>query len=280
MAAEILASSLINTVRFRVDFSSYRQAIKAISKVRDEMKKLNNQTAGLGAGNLGSSRSTVRAARRQAADIHNAQVEEFRRRQKQQGGVQNRIEAKTSAFNFESQRMTRLKPNEIAQYSARVKLLNDQYRAGSLPLIQYNERMRQLTNSMRNQNAQSLTLIERLRSVRSQLLFAGLTGGMALKGIADTGKDLENTGIMMSTVFGDQVGPQMQFLRDQSNRLGISFKDSAKNFSQMMFAGQQAGMGMGDMQDIFLGITEASKVFGMSQDETAGSMRAIIQMFS
>jgi hypothetical protein len=39
-------------------------------------------------------------------------------------------------------------------------------------------------------------------------------------------------------------------------------------------------MGIGEMQDIFLGITEASKVFGMSQDETAGSMRAIIQMFS
>lgn len=342
MAAEILASSLINKVSFKVDFASYRTAIRTINRVKDEMKKLNKTS--VMAASPSAAKAQVRAVRKQASEMANAHVQTFGNvikartasqkqfmqnflgqndkqikgaakasanvfaeafaskpifgpskqdfltnkaqaaaaalQAKRQAGVDNRIGAKSSAFGYESEKMTRLKPNEIAQYTAKVKLLNEQYRSGSLPLIQYNERMRQLTGSMRTQNAESLTLVERLRSVRSQLLFAGLTGGMALKSLAETGKDLENTGIMMSTVFGDQVGPQMQFLRDQSNRLGISFQDSAKNFSQMMFAGQQAGMSVGEMQDIFLGVTEASKVFGMSQDETAGSMRAIIQMFS
>lgn len=278
MVTEILASSLINKVSFKVDFSSYRQSIKAITRVRDEMKKLNNVSAGISS--VRASTSTIRAARRQASDMYDAQVSEFRKRQKQQPMMESRIGAKSSAFGYESEKMTRLKPNEIAQYTAKVKLLNEQYRSGSLPLIQYNERMRQLTGSMRTQNASALTLIERLKGVRSQLLFAGLTAGVAISSIADTGKTMQNTGIMMSTVFGDQVGPQMDFLRQQSDRLGISFQDSTKSFAQMSFAGQQAGMSAGQMQEIYLGIAEASKVFGMSQEETAGSMKAIIQMFS
>lgn len=342
MAAEILASSLINTVRFKVDFASYRTAIRTINRVKDEMKKLNKTS--VMAASPSAAKAQVRAVRKQASEMANAHVQTFGNvikartasqkqfmqnflgqndkqikgaakasanvfaeafaskpifgpskqdfltnkaqaaaaalQAKRQAGVDNRIGAKSSAFGYESEKMTRLKPNEIAQYTAKVKLLNEQYRSGSLPLIQYNERMRQLTGSMRNQNAQSLTLVERLRSVRSQLLFAGLTAGVAISSIADTGKTMQNTGIMMSTVFGDQVGPQMDFLRQQSDRLGISFQDSTKSFAQMSFAGQQAGMSAGQMQEIYLGIAEASKVFGMSQEETAGSMKAIIQMFS
>lgn len=342
MAAEILASSLINKVSFKVDFASYRTAIRTINRVKDEMKKLNKTN--VMAASPSAAKAQVRAVRKQASEMANAHVQTFGNvikartasqkqfmqnflgqndkqikgaakasanvfaeafaskpifgpskqdfltnkaqaaaaalQAKRQAGVDNRIGAKSSAFGYESEKMTRLKPNEIAQYTAKVKLLNEQYRSGSLPLIQYNERMRQLTGSMRTQNAQSLTLIERLKSARSMMLFAGLTAGVVISGIADTGKTMQNTGIMMSTVFGDQVGPQMDFLRQQSDRLGISFQDSTKSFAQMSFAGQQAGMGVGEMQEIYLGIAEASKVFGMSQEETAGSMKAIIQMFS
>lgn len=75
MAAEILASSLINKVSFKVDFASYRTAIRTINRVKDEMKKLNKTS--VMAASPSAAKAQVRAVRKQASEMANAHVQTF-----------------------------------------------------------------------------------------------------------------------------------------------------------------------------------------------------------
>jgi len=278
MAGPVLASEMINKITFSVDMGSYNRTLKMIRKIKSELLAIKlviqnmppwpnpppgppnpppgppNPPPGPPNPPQGGSRGT--------------------------GSVNARIERRMSAFNYEASLMNRLDTTQISRFRAQARHLSSELRTGSLSVQMYNERMRQLVNTMRRQNRESLTLGERLRAVRGQMLFIGMTAGFAIKSVTDTGRQLQNVGIMMNTVFGDQAASQVDFLRSQTERLGVSFADSAKNFTQLQFAGQQAGMSISDMQNIYLGVTEASQVFGMSQDEVSGSMRAIIQMFS
>ena len=133
---------------------------------------------------------------------------------------------------------------------------------------------------MRSANREALTMRERLRGMRSEILLFGLTAGAALKAITNVGSRFENTGIMMKTVFGEEAGGHMQFLSDQAERLGINLLDSVKAYSKIMFVGQELKMSTGEIQDMWLGMAETSKVFGQTQEEVVGSFRAIEQMLS
>lgn len=115
-------------------------------------------------------------------------------------------------------------------------------------------------------------------------MFVGMvqayTAFSALANVNNVGKDFENAGIMMETALGDKAGPAMEFLIQQSRRLGIDAAESAKGFSRYALAAQQLGFSFEEVKGQFLGVAEAATVFGLSQDQITGTIRALEQMAS
>ena len=62
--------------------------------------------------------------------------------------------------------------------------------------------------------------------------------------------------------------------------LGISLIDSVKTYTQLVFQAKEMGTSQQEMKDVWVGLGETSKVFGMDQQALAGSFKAIIQMYS
>ena len=106
------------------------------------------------------------------------------------------------------------------------------------------------------------------------------TAFSALGNINKTGQDFENAGIMMETALGENAAPAMAFLVQQSRRLGIDAAESAKGFARYALAARELGFSLGDIKEQFLGVAEAATVFGLSQDQITGTIRALEQMAS
>lgn len=287
---EIVASSLVNIVKFKIDMASYRRTLKAIDNVKAKLKSLNsniNSNPALGGGGggptPGGARQRINRVRDDARNFADAHVR-ARQAAIRAAEERNRRTATTDLysqrFDFAAGRSTRLSSSQISQYRQQVQSLNAQFRAGTISGQQYREGIRQVGVTMRTANREALTMKERLRGMRSEILLFGLTAGAALKSITDVGSRFENTGIMMKTVFGEEAGGHMQFLSDQAERLGINLLDSVKAYSKIMFVGQELKMSTGEIQDMWLGMAETSKVFGQTQEEVVGSFRAIEQMLS
>lgn len=110
--------------------------------------------------------------------------------------------------------------------------------------------------------------------VQAYTLFSGLAN------INRVGQDFENAGIMMETALGENAGPAMEFLIQQSKRLGINAAQSAKGFSRYALAARELGFSFEEVQTQFLGVAEAATVFGLSQEQINGTIRALEQMAS
>ena len=119
---------------------------------------------------------------------------------------------------------------------------------------------------------------------RMRSMFVGMiqayTAFSALANVNTVGKDFENAGIMMETALKDNAGPAMEFLIHQSRRLGIDAAESAKGFSRYALAAQQLGFSFEQVKQQFLGVAEAATVFGLSQEQITGTIRALEQMAS
>jgi len=285
---EIVASSLVNIVKFKIDMASYRRTLKAIDNVKAKLKSLNstiNSNPALGGGGPTprGARQSITRFREDARFRMDAHV---RARQDAMRAAEARTRRTATTdlysqrFDFAAGRSTRLSSSQVSQYRQQVQSLNAQFRAGTISGQQYREGIRQVGVTMRAANREALTMKERLRGMRSEILLFGLTAGAALKSITNVGARFENTGIMMKTVFGEEAGGHMQFLSDQAERLGINLLDSVKAYSKIMFVGQELKMSTGEIQDMWLGMAETSKVFGQTQEEVVGSFRAIEQMLS
>jgi len=198
----------------------------------------------------------------------------------QQAVRNNRIDVATSRFDFNSGFNNRLKSSQVTAYRQQFEGLTAAYKKGYISLGQYNERLRQMYVLMRRNNAENKTFIERLRSIRSGYLLAGMTAGYAIASIAETGKKFQKTGMMMGAVFGKQSADELSYLREQSDRLGISFLDSATAYAKFSFAAKTANMSAEQTQEIFTGFSEAGKVFGLTTDEMNGTFKALEQMLS
>lgn len=73
---------------------------------------------------------------------------------------------------------------------------------------------------------------------------------------------------------------ELQFVRQEAERLGISFSAAAGGYSSLLAAARGTNISIGQTREIFLGIAEASAVLRLSQDEVAGALRAVQQVMS
>ena len=77
-----------------------------------------------------------------------------------------------------------------------------------------------------------------------------------------------------------QVGQEVDFLRAQADRLGISFSVLSDNYGRFAVAANQANFSQQATRDIFLSVAEAARVNKLSLDQMNGTFLAIEQIIS
>jgi len=76
------------------------------------------------------------------------------------------------------------------------------------------------------------------------------------------------------------VGRQINFIRNEADRLGLPIASLGKQFSQLNAAATGTTLEGEGVRDIFSAISETSRVLQLSTDDTAGALRAIQQVIS
>ena len=112
-------------------------------------------------------------------------------------------------------------------------------------------------------------------------------GGIALGASAKAAFDsIVSAGLatqrMMNTleVATGDAGNSMQFLRDESNRLGLDLEKSAIAFSKFAAAAKGTALEGQGARDVFSSVATASVAMGLTAEQTEGAMRALEQMMS
>lgn len=100
--------------------------------------------------------------------------------------------------------------------------------------------------------------------------------------IKQTGQEFERIDGILTKVTGstEDAAKEMQFIEQESQRLGRGLLVSAQGYSKLLAATEGTNVTVAQTRDIFTAISEASTVLGMSADDTAGAFRAIEQIMS
>lgn len=160
---------------------------------------------------------------------------------------------------------------------------NRKLRDGVITMGHYNRASQQLVDNLRAQGKAARNTSMSFEQMRTRI--ASLTGAYSLfaggVGVGAIGGQFESARIMLETALGGQQAiDSMNFLIDQSQRLGVGAAESARGFARYAIAGKELGFTAQELQDQFLGLAESAAVFGLRQDEITGVLRAAEQIMS
>jgi len=83
-------------------------------------------------------------------------------------------------------------------------------------------------------------------------------------------------------VFGSPEAGQegLSWLRDFSNEVGQDYRQQGQPYIRMIASATNAGMGVGQTQDMYAGISRYGRTMGLGTEDMKGSMRAVEQMLN
>lgn len=133
---------------------------------------------------------------------------------------------------------------------------------------------------------ETLSLMQRLRGeilslTASYLGFQAVLSGVG--GSLDAYKQLEAVQSRLGAVFDQdtaQVAAQVQYLRQESDRLGITFGTLAEEYGKFAVAAKGANFTARDTREVFISIAEAARVNKLSVEQTSRVFLAFTQMLN
>jgi tape measure domain-containing protein len=136
--------------------------------------------------------------------------------------------------------------------------------------------------SMRN----SLNMSQRLRTELLSLTqtFVGLYAAVAgIRAVLNAYQALQSAENKLGVVFGQnqsQVAAELDFLRSEATRLGLSFTQLTDQYSSFAVAAQSAGFSLGGTRKIFVAMADASRVLHLSTEQVNNVFLALTEMMS
>lgn len=217
------------------------------------------QTAAMSGGKIKLSSTTLSEKAKQAA----------LKAQAASRGRDTRAGVRTSFFESEASR-TRLDPSQVSGFRRQLSDLNNSYRGGTLSVSQYNESTRQLIQNMKRQSKEMLTIKERFKGIRAETVLIGLTAGVAIKSILDTGKDFQQMGLSFDTAFGKDKAKEMAFVTAEADRLGLNLIDVSKSYAKIAYGSKQLGFDEPTIRGGFTAVSEAAVAWGLTKEQVDG----------
>ncbi|CAM0042988.1 tail length tape measure protein [Vibrio phage K460] len=96
--------------------------------------------------------------------------------------------------------------------------------------------------------------------------------------VTQTGQQFESARNTMLSVSEDaqEAGENMQFVKDEAFRLGLGLTQATKGFAKL--AAARGKISLEDTKELFLGVSEASTLLGLSAEESNRALLAIQQI--
>lgn len=108
---------------------------------------------------------------------------------------------------------------------------------------------------------------------------SAMAGGKAIIDAALANERLNNT-LKVATGSTQAATQEIAFLRQESEKLGLQFATTADQYAKLAAASKDTALQGQATRDIFLAVSKASTVLGLSAAETGGALNAIQQMIS
>jgi tape measure domain-containing protein len=154
--------------------------------------------------------------------------------------------------------------------------------AGSAGTMSFSEALKSLYGESRT----AMSFTQRLRGEVLSLVaaYAGIQAAVSQIGdLVKAYQTLEAVQSRLNVVFGgdqSKTGAELDFLRRTADRLGISFKQLADEYSKFAVASQGTALEGEQTRKIFLAVAEAGRVNKLSAEDMQGTFLALSQMMS
>lgn len=292
--ANVIVTSTINEVKFKVDNKGYQAALKKIQSLKTAWTasssaalKAAKQYEQAGRTFRKSQEWTQRAYNPQERKAQSERLKQQRaelalaRRTNQIRAAGVRFNTKNTSYNLTSAQ----RAQAISDFSS----LSKQYHAGTLALGEYNARLAQLHQRMRNVGGLArkpvvMPVRAKVTSIDTSMVQAGIAGlaayGMG-RSVMETGQQFEAAQNGLTAVMGSAqaAAKEFEYLRSESNRLGLDLIQTAKDYTR--FAASANGkIDNSQIHNLFEGVSEYGRVVGATADEQSRTMRALQQILS
>lgn len=117
---------------------------------------------------------------------------------------------------------------------------------------------------------------------RTQTAFHALGGVLGAKFIIDASNQVVRIRAQLEAATGSvaQANVQFEFLRSQTEKLGLEFTTTAKTFGLLLASTKGVNISFAETQEIFKGFATASRALQLSADDVGGVFRALGQILS
>lgn len=180
-------------------------------------------------------------------------------------------------FNMRFRAQTAEFSRAIDQINRELERLRQNASAGGLGVGNLGQRVRNLPVSQPTVLSQSIASIG-LKAAASVLSVAAL--GKALHEVLSATRQMQSIQTRFTYAFdGLEAGKeQLEFVRQEANRLGLEMTSAANGYAQLAAAAKNLNISQEETQQVFSGVANAVAAMGLSADEANGVFLALSQI--
>lgn len=299
MGGNVIITRTTNVVDFKISRGSYQRTVDRIKQVGKEWDKVASKMKPLRLKFEENGYTKVR--RKQHDDAAKAATKQAREEAKAARATEKAriaserkiqtIRAKGIRFSTAAANAN-VTPAQRAGHLQEFGQLTRQYHAGSMALQEYNARVSRLQQTMRQQGrvgmrGASIPVTAKVNKLDTSMIEGAggaitIAATVALSGkIMTTGQDfaaLEST-LLAVTGDSDKAAKEMDYLRDQANRLGLDLLKVGKEYAKFS-AATQGKLSDSQTKNVFEGLSEYGTVLGLTAEESSRALLALQQMAS
>lgn len=298
-SGNVIVSRTISRTTFEVDRGSYQRTVDRIKQVGKEWDKVASRMKPLRFKFEENAYTKIRrkqqdAAAKAALAEAKAKAAAEAKAAKAQIAAERKIQtirAKAIRFNTAAANAN-VTPAQRAGHLQEFGRLTRRYNDGAMALEVYNARVSRLQQTMRQQGrvgmrGATIPVTAKVSKLDTSLIEGAggaitIAATVALSGkIMNTGQDfaaLEST-LLAVTGDSDKAAKEMDYLRDQSNRLGLDLLKVGKEYAKFS-AATQGKLSDAQTKNVFEGLSEYGTVLGLSAEESSRALLALQQMAS
>jgi tape measure domain-containing protein len=298
MTGNVIVTTTSNRVIFDVDQGSYAAAKKKIQSLKKEWEKVGNgydkaKSKARPKGDAAEAliiRQQAKAKAKAIKDEAAAEKALARERIRAERKVQQ-IRAKSIRFNTAASSYN-LSGKQRTESLSQFGNLTRQFHAGKIAVGEYNAAVSALQANMRKQGrvgmkGQSLPVTAKVTKLDTSLIESAggaitIAATVAVgKSVMNAGQDLQSmeSGLTAVTGSSEAAAKEMQYLRDQSNRLGLDLIQTGKDFTSF-YAAAKSSMTNSQIKNLFEASTEYGTVLGATAESQSLALKAFNQMAS
>ncbi|MEH3464937.1 tape measure protein [Enterobacter roggenkampii] len=298
-SGNVIVTKVVNRTTFEVDRGSYQRTVDRIKQVGKEWDKVSSKMKPLRMKFEENAYTKIRrkqqdAAAKAALAEAKAKAAAEAKAAKAQIAAERKLQtirAKAIRFNTAAANAN-VTPAQRAGHLQEFGQLTRQYHAGSMALQEYNARVSRLQQTMRQQGrvgmrGATIPVTAKVNKLDTSMIEGAggaitLAATVALSGkIMTTGQDFESamSGLTAITGSTEKAAKEFEYLKEQSNRLGLDLLKTSKDYTQFA-ASVGDKLPKDQMRSIFEGASEWGLVTGASADEASRALKALNQIMA